>query len=611
MRLTYGLGLLLLAGCSDPVPETIDGAIQAVGQNRVADAEKVLRKIAADPGSSAGDRARAHRQLGRIAWLVDGDSGRALREVGAAAAASPAVAERCSAARLEARILQEAKKSELLIARAEPLLKTCDQPDLADQIGLRAVAAALDLAAAGRAGALEGAARLLGSVGTEQRESLPGSALALELALLQSNAPAALKAWKDYFWLAETDVPQGLAAHHPAAAPLFEAGLGEAADPPARLRLVDLLVRAGFAQAAERFARSAGLDRAAGGDPLWRKAAAYFEVRRTIEAAVLASNRRVARGGPAADLEGLLDSAVGRLMAGAGAVGDKEAALLRAYSVYAITRKFDGYEHIHFGHAIQVGNWPVEQYGHRARVTFIALDNMAANGFHSWLWDGSAATGGWAAEGPVIVQIRPEFTSTPAGAWALFSGGPARARLLQQLKREEAEDLAALARTDVAYLPGLASRIQLQVAEQVGRRSKAGLAPGGDPRRAFLAEYWRASFNQSMFVHEGRHALDKTLVRWLARYDDANLEYRAKLSELALGDYPRLALVNINTQEIGSGSAHGEANEKVLRAYAEWMRRHPADIPGFDPKRPPLAQLDKLTDAQLRAVARTLDPIAK
>ncbi|HEX8449058.1 MAG TPA: hypothetical protein VF652_05660, partial [Allosphingosinicella sp.] len=414
MRLVHILGLALLAGCSDPVPETIDGAVQAVGRNRVAEAEKVLRKIAAASGTPAEDRARAHRQLGRIAWLVDGDAGRALSE---ARAAWSVPKERCSAARLEARVLQEAKKPDLLTARLEGLLGSCDRPDLADQIRLRAVAANLDLAASGRTGALDSAARLLGAVGSEEREGLQGSALALELALLQADSAAALKAWKDYFWLADSDVPQALAAHYPAASPLFEAGLRAEASPAERLRLVDLLVRAGFARPAERFARSAGLDRAAGGERLWRKAAAYFEVRRTIETAVLASNRRVARGGSAADMDALLDGAADRLIAAAGETGDRNAALLRAYSVYARAREFDGYDSIHFGHAVQRGRWPVEQYGHRAQVTFIALDNMVANGFTTWLWDGSAATGGWADEGPVIVQVRPEFTSTPADGW--------------------------------------------------------------------------------------------------------------------------------------------------------------------------------------------------
>lgn len=572
MRFALCLAALLLAACSDPIPETVDGAIQAYSQNRVAEAEAVFRKIAADPAASPRDKARAHRQLGRIAWLIDGDARRALREVEAAAGA----AERCAAAGLEARILHEAQEAELLLTRLEALLKTCEQPDLADEIRLRAVAARLDLAAAGRRDSLDGAARLLEAVAAERREGLAGAAVALQLALLRSDSPAALKAWKDYFWLIGTDVPQGLAPAYPAAAPVFEAGLDPAAGAAPRLRLVDMLVRAGFAQAAERFARASGLDRTAAADPLWGKAAAYFDARRTLEAAVLESNRRVARGGPAADLEALLDSALARLMAGARETGDRKSALLRAYSVYARAGDTDGYDSIHFGHAVERGRWPVEQYGHRAQATFLALDNMAANGFSSWLWDGSAATGGWAEEGPVIVQIRPEYTSSPFTAWALFSGGPARTQLLDELKREEAADSAALAGAEIAYLPGLASRLRLQVADQVGRRARATLPPGGDLRRAFLAEYWRASFQQSMLVHEGRHAIDKTLVRGLARLDDSNLEYRAKLSELALGDYPRLALFNINSQEIGSGSAHGTANAQILEAYVEWMRGHSA-----------------------------------
>ena len=608
MRSGLCLALLLLAGCGDRAPETIDGAMQAYGQNRVAEAEGIFRKVAADPGSTALDKARAHRQLGRIAWLIDRDSGRALREI---RAAGTVATERCAAARLEARVLHEAQKADLLLSRLGPLLGTCEQPDLADQIRLRAAAAGLDLAAAGRKDALDGAAGLLAAVGPDRRESLEGAAVALQLALLQGDAPAALNAWKDYFWLTGTDVPQGLAAAYPAAAPVFLAGLEDGAGAAPRLRLVDLLVRAGFAQAAERFAHSVGLDRLAGADPLWRKAEAYFEARLTLEAGVLESNRRVARGGSGADLDALLDSALARLMTGARESGDRKTALLRAYSLYTKAGDTDGYGSVHFGHAIQRRSWPVEQYGHRAQATFIALDNMAANGFSSWLWDGSAATGGWAEEGPVIVQIRPEFTSTPMAAWAIFSGGPARTQLLEELNREEASDSAALADRQVAYLPGVASRLRLQMADQVGRHARAGLPPGGDLRRAFLAEYWRASFQQSMLVHEGRHALDKRLVRGIARLDDANLEYRAKLSELALADYPRLALFNIDVDTIGGDSPHGIANGLVLKGYVDWMRRHSAEIRGYDPKRPPLLQIDKLSDAQLRAVARGLDPIAR
>ena len=201
--------------------------------------------------------------------------------------------------------------------------------------------------------------------------------------------------------------------------------------------------------------------------------------------------------------------------------------------------------------------------------------------------------------------------STPLSGWSLYSGGAARRRVLERAPRHAQADLSALADGDVAYLPGLSDRLRPQVADQVGGRAKAALAAGGDLRRAFLAEYWRASFQQSIFIHEGRHALDRTLVRGLARLWDSNLEYRAKLSELALADYPRLALLNIDAETIGGDSAHGKANTKVLQGYVDWIRAHSAEVKGYDPRLPPLVQVDRLTDAQIRAVARGLDPIAK
>jgi hypothetical protein len=150
----------------------------------------------------------------------------------------------------------------------------------------------------------------------------------------------------------------------------------------------------------------------------------------------------------------------------------------------------------------------------------------------------------------------------------------------------------------------------MQVAAQIGERARSVAGAGGDLKRAFLAEYWRASFQQSIFTHEGRHALDKSLVTGLARFNDTNLEYRAKLSELALADYPRLALVNIDADTIGGSTAHGKANGKILAAYGEWIGAHKAEVKGFDPALPPMVQIDRLTDAQIRAIARSLDPLA-
>jgi hypothetical protein len=605
MRLAICLAILLLPGCHARAA-TVDEAMGLYSLNKVPAAEEALRRISTDSKAPATERAAAHRELGRIAWLIDGDAPRALREIDAAFAAG---GDRCETALQDARILQEARKGAELLRDAPRLAASCDIAERADPIRLSAAAAALDLAAEGGGRErLAEAKTLLASVASDTRTGLRACALELQLGLLQGEAPAALQAWKDYFWLSDRDVPQGLAAAVPAAAPLFEAGLAPKAPVQARLQLVDLLVRAGFAQAAERYAQASNLPAEAGAAPLWRKAKAYFDFRRQLEATILASNRRVARGGSAANLRAALLNGKKTLMGSAALSGDARQALRRAYGLFGTVGETDGYASIHLGHVVQDDRRVVEQYGHRAAVAFVAIDNMISNGFNSWLWDGTAAAGGWTEDGPTIVQVRPEYTSDPLNAWSLYSGGAARQRIAARAAARQAADLAALKERDVATLPGLADRLHIQVAEQVGARARAVMGPGGDLKRAFLQEYWRASFQHSIFIHEGRHALDKGLVTGVGRLFD-NPEYRAKLSELALADYPRLPLASIDSQ-IGDGSAHGKANEKILAAFGEWTRAHGAQVKGFDPALPPLVQLDKLSDDQIRAIARGLDPLA-
>jgi hypothetical protein len=40
------------------------------------------------------------------------------------------------------------------------------------------------------------------------------------------------------------------------------------------------------------------------------------------------------------------------------------------------------------------------------------------------------------------------------------------------------------------------------------------------------------------------------------------------------------------------------------------MAAHRAEISGYDPALPPLPQIDRLTDAQIRAAVRRLDPLS-
>ena len=48
-----------------------------------------------------------------------------------------------------------------------------------------------------------------------------------------------------------------------------------------------------------------------------------------------------------------------------------------------------------------------------------------------------------------------------------------------------------------------------------------------------------------------------------------------------------------------------------MRGAVAWMKSHQTEIARLNPERPLLPQLDKLSDEQLRAVARSMDPMAR
>ncbi|HEY6140912.1 MAG TPA: hypothetical protein VI670_24415, partial [Thermoanaerobaculia bacterium] len=82
------------------------------------------------------------------------------------------------------------------------------------------------------------------------------------------------------------------------------------------------------------------------------------------------------------------------------------------------------------------------------------------------------------------------------------------------------------------------------------------------------------------------------------------------LSEIALAPAPRQALASVLDNDIGGDDTHSKANGKLAAEIAAWMDAHRNEIAGYDAALPPMPQIDKLTDAQIRAVVRGLDPLA-
>lgn len=611
MRVGAILLLVEILASAPASAATFSEAKSEYDRNHVGEAETLFAAVAADAGASATDRSAAERELARIAWLIDRDPNRALDHL---AAAQGIGGKPCDTSAMIARVLRESKQSAEAIRRSQDLIGVCPEESERDAIRAHLIGARLDLAASDGADRL----RLLADAVSESRKfgseaGLDAARVRLESSLLTDDAAGALAAWKDYFWLDETDAPQAL--EKLGATGVFSNGLRPAASIADRLRLAELLMRAGFATQSRRFAEAHQLPSAAANDPVMKRLRAYWSSREALEAALLLANRRMARGGktPAVlkkarnDLDRADEAWRKSLIAAAGVEGEPDVVIAKVYGILGTARgETSGYPSIHRGHLVEDRELVIRQYGKEAKIHYMSVDNMLGNGFESWLWDGGPMVGGWQANG-AIVNVRPGYVNSPLRAYRQTQDTPSRRELIERERQHAKEDLAKLKLRPVATLEGLNDRLKFQVIDQVMATARSKAPDEASIRRTFLAEYSRANFNQSMLTHEGRHAIDESL-GVAKNVEQPVVEYQAKLSELALALYPRMALQNLNLNLEGEGP-HDRAGAKVFDEYRKWMEAHTDQIMGYDPKLPVLVQLDKLSDDQIREIAGGLDPL--
>lgn len=284
-----------------------------------------------------------------------------------------------------------------------------------------------------------------------------------------------------------------------------------------------------------------------------------------------------------------------------------EKELARRFGTYILIGKTGGFIDAHVAHVVGDRNLPIEQYGRKATMRFVELDALVSNGFGTFLSDGRGGDGGWATE-TEIYQVRPGYANGPLEEWHRLFDDDARALEENEMAEETVRDRERAKTRPIGDFPGLAKRLQKQYRDQViGELRAKGLS--GEPLRdAFLARVEGDEFQYSIVLHEGRHAIDKLSKESFKTWE---LEYRAKLSEIALADAPRASLQSVLDNTIGGESPHGKANEHLAKGLVTWMEAHRGAIKGLDPALPMLPQADKLTDEQIKAAVRSLDPLAR
>jgi len=192
---------------------------------------------------------------------------------------------------------------------------------------------------------------------------------------------------------------------------------------------------------------------------------------------------------------------------------------------------------ISLGHAIIQETREIEQYGKRVRFTYYLLDSMVANGWPMWATDGRSGYGGWPTEGGGYAQVRQPFVDAPLAAWNKATDPESRRKFERETVRDSEKDWTAAEKDPYAYLPGLASRLELAAYSGVLEKLKRAGLQGDKLRKEFISTVEKALLESHVYAHEGRHLIDMQLG---VSYN-AELEYRAKCAEVAFAPIPQLA----------------------------------------------------------------------
>lgn len=593
---------------------------EAFSQHRLKDARLVLDSAVADRATGPVDRALAEQMLALLAWRYDGDLARGREHYRRALRLSVHRATAWAGlSRLEvaAGRTEEGRKAAL---RGVAAAQTLDDSVLAGtQLGAAAAEPALARALAGRplaaadTAALRAALAVLRPLVAANPGLLKASRAQLTAALLLDDGPAALAAFRSYYLTllgqpgSLVDAPERVLAR------VLPAWRGRAAPPAERLALFRALATARLFDEAEL----AGALPSAGTDTLAevRTVAAYAAFNRRVRGAADEFYRQTALGrGDRHAFLVIFDAEAASLWRVLREPGDTtsyrfagfDARIARRFGAHLKLGITAGYYDLHLGHVVLEREEVVDQYGHRARLRYVSLDAMTSNGFQTWAWDGEAAHGG-TADAETIYEVRPARADGALQAWERWVEHRAVGLRGDRLAEDSAEDWARAARGPAVFLPGLLARLQRDGTAQVLAPLRArGLA--GEPlRRAFVSALDAAWVQSGIFAHEGRHAIDRRLGIPIA---PADREYRAKLSEIAFSTVPRLALASIVQPNTGDATPHGQANAKALRGLDAWMRAHAGEIRGLDSSLPLLPQATRLSDDQIRAAFRSLDPLA-
>jgi len=610
-------------------PPSLHTAGLAYIQRDVAGAREIWLSIATDDGAEAEDRGEAYRYLARTSWRIYQNTDEAIAYAEDADAADPGAwqnADTLSAAyraqgNTDAAI---AAAREAVVGAIEPTARNTAAATLA-RAALAAVhGKPLDQLSAPDRVALGEAQTALSLILEETPAPIEISTLAIGVATRLDDGDALFRAWGSYY-----HSPAGVSAmsDQAAAAAILSEALPRwphAAQDGDRRAIITALAQSFFFEEAALLATD-GRDAASSAfeddseiqdivavssfvhditrhaDEYYRQIAAANS-NSPLTAAFLTMQFRIGRDQVARTLWSALNLE--------GDFNDETLTTLMRdrFLTYYNEGSTSGVYDLHAGFRVLDTVHEETQYGRSAELNYVVVGRMISNGYESWLWDGRQQHGGWASA-DTIYHVRPAYADSGLSRWDQVSNATERQDAEDEIASLTAEDATHLGDHRLAYLPGLAARLRWQGMNAV--LDDARRAPGEiGMRNTYILDMAETIRGYSIFAHEGRHALDKLHADEAVRDSSEELEFRAKISEVAFSNQPRLALGSIHNPNLGDGTPHGDANARLLEGVLEWMERNTGEIEGLDSNAPLWPQFDLLTDDQIRAAFLWQDPWA-
>lgn len=454
---------------------------------------------------------------------------------------------------------------------------------------------------------LQEAHAMLGEIVANMPGELQSSQLLLATSLLLDDGNRALLAWRSYYWVSQGQEPFPLLvdayANLQEILPRWQGPASPAGD---RERLINALADSRFFDAAALVALEprAEMELSAGATD----AVAYAQFLRRLQARMDTCYRGEVTGSDNLIPWRVFDQEIKTLCEEICTEGENGTRLKwRLQDRFGAAWHFlRGQRDLFMGHVVVDEELTVEQYGHQATINDIRLDSLVSHGLRSWILDSYYLVGGWANK-QQIISYRPFRVNL-----LLIL---AEAYLDQEVRQAYEAGIAANARSDdrlaakdpYAYLSSLNHRLILRSLDAIWVDAGASGLTGAEQRMRFLAELDAVWTEGPAIAHEGRHVIDfRAGITTLP-----DVEVHAKLAETAFCRYPGIPLgANILYPNMGA-AGHGEASLLIVQGLVAWMEGHADEIGGLDPDRPLLPQLDLLSDEQLRAVARSMDPLAQ